>query len=133
MADTVFYDGHCGFCHRLVRFLLVVDSKGAFRFAPLGGATFARTISAEARASLPDSIVVSKDDGTVLVRWASTLYILERIGGAWRLMGRTLDILPRRFLDWCYDRVAGVRKHLFRAPDDVCPPVPPHLRSRFDL
>jgi len=133
MADTVFYDGHCGFCHRLVRFLLAADSKGVFRFAPIGGATFTRTISAEIRASLPDSIVVGKDDGTVLVRWASTLYMLERIGGAWRLLGRALDILPRRSLDWCYDRVARVRKHLFRAPGGECPLTPPHLRSRFDL
>jgi len=133
MADTVFYDGHCGFCHRLVRFLLAVDSEGVFRFAPLNGATFARTISGEVRASLPDSIVVRKDDGTLLVRWASIQYILERTGGAWRLVGRAFDILPRRFLDWCYDRAARFRKHLFRAPEDDCPLVPPHLRSRFDL
>lgn len=122
MADTIFYDGHCGLCHRLVRFVLAVDRAGAFRFAPL-----------VVRASLPDSIVVRTLDGELLVRWAASLYILQRLGGIWRWMGNSLDLLPRGFLDWCYDRVAGVRKRLFREPEDVCPRVPPHLRSRFDL
>jgi predicted DCC family thiol-disulfide oxidoreductase YuxK len=122
MADTIFYDGHCGLCHRLVRFVLAADRQGVFRFAPL-----------EIRASLPESIVVRTADGELLVRWAASLYILSRLGGIWRLMGNTLDLLPCGFLDWCYDRVAGVRKRLFREPEEACPRVPPHLRSRFDL
>ena len=122
MADTIFYDGHCGLCHRLVRFVLAVDRKGVFRFAPL-----------DVQASLPESIVVRTANGELLMRWAGSLYILQRLGGIWRLLGRTLDLLPRGFLDWCYDRVAGVRKRIFREPEGVCPQVPPHLRSRFDL
>jgi predicted DCC family thiol-disulfide oxidoreductase YuxK len=122
MADTIFYDGHCGLCHRLVRFVLAVDRKGVFRFAPL-----------DVRASLPQSIVVRTAEGELLTRWAAILYILRRLGGIWRLLGGTLDLLPRSFLDGCYDRVARVRKHLFREPEKVCPRVPPHLRSRFDL
>ena len=122
MADTIFYDGHCGLCHRLVRFVVAVDREGVFRFAPL-----------DVQVSLPESIVVRMADGELLTRWASILYILQRLGGIWRLMGSTLDLLPRGFLDWCYDLVARVRKHLFREPEGVCPRVPPHLRSRFDL
>ena len=117
MADTIFYDGYCGLCHRLVRFVLAVDRAGAFRFAPFDS----------------ESIVVRTLDGEPLVRWAASLYILQRLGGIWRLMGNTFDVLPRGFLDRCYDRVARVRKRIFREPEDVCPRVPPHLRSRFDL
>jgi predicted DCC family thiol-disulfide oxidoreductase YuxK len=122
MAGTIFYDGRCGLCHRLVRFVLAVDRAGVFRFAPL-----------DVRASLPQSVVVRTADGELLTRWASILYILQRLGGIWRVMGSTLDLLPRGFLDWCYDRVAQVRKRLFRQPEEVCPRTPPHLRSRFDL
>ena len=36
--DQVFYDGHCGLCHRTVLFLLTRDRDGAlFRFGPLFG------------------------------------------------------------------------------------------------
>jgi predicted DCC family thiol-disulfide oxidoreductase YuxK len=133
MADTIFYDGHCGFCHRLVRFVLAVDRRGAFRFAPLGGVTFENAVPPATRASLPDSIVVRTADGELLVHWASSLHILQRLGGIWRLMGSTLDLLPRGLLDWCYDQLAGVRKRLFREPEEMCPRVPPHLRSMFDL
>ena len=122
MADTIYYDGHCGFCHRLVRVVLALDRAGVFRFAPL-----------HVQASLPESIVVGTADGELLTPWASILYILQRLGGIWRWMGSTLDLLPRGFLDWCYDRVARVRKRLFREPEGACPRVPPHLRSRFDL
>ena len=122
MADTILYESHCGLCHRLVRFVLAVDRQGVFRFTPL-----------DVRASPPESIVVRTASGELLTRWAATLYILQRLGGIWRLLGRTLDLLPRSFLDWCYDRVAAVRKRLFREPEGVCPQVPPHLRSRFDL
>jgi predicted DCC family thiol-disulfide oxidoreductase YuxK len=122
MADIIFYDGHCGFCHRLVRVVLALDRASVFRFAPF-----------DVQASLPESVVVRTADGELLTRWASILYILQRLGGIWRLMGSTLDLLPRGLLDWCYDRVARRRKRFFREPEGVCPRVPQHLRSRFDL
>src|SRR5262249_21391567 len=40
-ADTIFFDGRCGFCARAVRFVLAEDRAGtAFRFAPLDGEAF---------------------------------------------------------------------------------------------
>ena len=46
-TDILFYDGSCGLCHRAVRFILAEDRSGtAFRFAPLGGETFASDDSA---------------------------------------------------------------------------------------
>ena len=37
MASVVFYDGVCGLCSRLVRFLLRRDRDGRLLFAPLQG------------------------------------------------------------------------------------------------
>ncbi len=135
MADapiTVFYDGHCGLCHGLVRFLLARDSTGEkFDFAPLQGDYCAKTISAAERQRLPDSVVVQTDDGQLLVKAAATLYLLARIGGGWRVIGALLALLPNPLLDFGYDCIARSRRRLFSTPDRACPLVPANLQNRF--
>ena len=133
MADipiTVFYDGHCGLCHGLVRFLIARDPTGGkFDFAPLQGEYCARVIPQVQH--LPDSVVVRTDEGQLLVKSAAVLYVLRRIGGAWRTIGVALKMLPTSILDFGYDCVARIRRRLFRAPADTCPLVPATLQNRF--
>jgi len=129
----LFYDGSCGLCHRAVRFVLAEDRPGdAFRVAPLGGEAFAREIPAEARAGLPDSLLVVRADGVRLVRSAAVLHLADRMGGLWRAFALALRAVPAPLRDRGYDAVARVRLRLFARPIDVCPPLPPRLRARFD-
>ena len=130
--ETVFYDGTCGLCHRSVRFLLLRDPRGVFRFAPLAGQTFRDRVPASARAGLADSIVVATTDGRLLMRAAGVRHVLERLGGPWRLLAGLSRILPTAFADRLYDAVAVRRYRLFRRPTEVCPLVPAELRSRFE-
>ena len=69
-------------CHRAVKFVLKHDRSGnAFRFAPLQGATYMSRVSAEQRASLPDSVVVLTEDGATLTRSDAFIHIFRRLGG----------------------------------------------------
>jgi len=129
--ELLFYDGGCGFCHRSVRFVAANDREGVFRFAPLGGETYLATIPAELRPSLPDSIVVRRSDGALLVRSDGTIRILERLGGGWRLLAALLRLVPRPLRDAGYDYVARHRLSWFGREADACPLVPAHLRGRF--
>jgi predicted DCC family thiol-disulfide oxidoreductase YuxK len=132
-AETVFYAGDCGLCHRTVRFILSVDEEGcAFRFAPLGGDTFRARVPEEVRAELPDSLVLLTEDGRLLVRSEATLHILRRLGGPWRVLGALLRVLPRWLRDGAYDAVARIRQRLFARPEASCPHVSSKLRARFD-
>lgn len=135
MADTpitVFYDGHCGLCHGLVRFLLARDRAGEkFAFAPLEGEYCAKTIPASQRQRLPDSVVVRTDDGQLLVKAAAVLYLLARLGGVWRALGAILALLPDSLLDFAYDSVARSRRRIFSTPPESCPVVPADLQQRF--
>jgi predicted DCC family thiol-disulfide oxidoreductase YuxK len=81
---------------------------------------------------LPDSIVLLTATGETLTRSAAVLHILDRLGGAWRLLGCLARLFPRPLRDFVYDRVAAVRHKLFARPADVCPVIPAHLRARFD-
>ena len=119
-------------CHRTVLFLIVRDGDGSrFRFAPLFGETFNQHVPAEARESLPDSLVMVAPDGRRLLRAEGVFHALKRVGGFWGLVGTVGDWIPTAISGWGYDRIAAVRKRLFRRPDDVCPVVPPELRDRF--
>jgi len=129
----LFYDGHCGLCHRAVKFVLRHDAEGrAFRFAPLQGTTFQALVLPDRRAGLPDSIVVLTRDGALLVRSDAFLHIFRELGGGWSVLAGILKIIPRVVRDAVYDFIARIRYRVFGQPDDVCPIVPPDLRARFD-
>jgi len=128
--ETIFFDGHCGLCHALVRFTARRDPAGWFAFAPLGGETF-RALVTHPPDPFPDSAAVHTTAGEVLFRSAAVLHVLRRLGGPWRALGTVAGLLPRRLLDWKYDWVARLRRRLFAPPPDTCPLVPPALRSRF--
>src|SRR5271156_164521 len=131
--DMMFYDGHCGLCHRAVRFVLAEDREGKlFRFAPLQGETFQRLVALEQRKTLPDSVVVMAADGRLLVRSEAFLHILRRLGGVWKVLAVALGVLPKGLRDFVYDFVARVRFRVFGRREDLCPVMPAELRARFD-
>lgn len=130
--ETIFYDGGCGLCHALVRYVAARDAQGRlFEFAPIGGELFCSVVPDAARRTLPDSIVLQTTEGTLLMRSAAVLHILPKLGKAWSVLAAVLAVLPAGFSDSCYNGVARLRRRLFGVPGDVCPVLPPHLRSRF--
>jgi len=128
----IFYDGECGLCHRVVRFILSHDRKRQFRFAPLQGQTFLGQVPEIVRSRLSDTLVVSPGDGRFLLRSDGVLYVLENLGGSWRALGWFGTWIPRRLRDSLYDAVAARRGRLFASPIQGCPVVEPELRGRFD-
>jgi predicted DCC family thiol-disulfide oxidoreductase YuxK len=130
---TVFYDGHCGLCHRAVRFLLAEDRRGAaFRFAPLNSDIFRATVAEERRAALPDSLIVLTAEGELLSRSSALNYAMQRLGGLWRAAVWLTNPLPLAWLDAAYDAVARMRQRCFPQPESACPLLPPDLRARFN-
>ncbi len=130
--ETIYYDGSCGLCHRAVRFVLAEDQSGeGFTYAPLGGVTFEGRVTVEARRALPDSIVLQREDGAILVRSRAALHIMSRLGGWWRVIAVALYAVPRPVADLLYEFVASVRSRLFAKPTDACPILPKALRDRF--
>jgi predicted DCC family thiol-disulfide oxidoreductase YuxK len=140
--ETVFYDGRCGLCHRSIRFLMAEDpADHLFRFAPLQGATAQARLGTrpdgipEGDPGVPGgdpggTVIVATDDGELLGHSAAVIHLLDRLGGWWRVLAVTGEMLPLPLRDGLYDAIAGVRHRLFRQPADLCPLTPPHLRQR---
>ncbi len=128
----VFYDGHCGLCHRAVLFALRKDRDGSrFRFAPLQGTTFNRELSWRDLPPLTDSILLMGKNGVVQQQTEALITMLEMLGGAWLILGRLIARVPRSWRDAAYRGLARMRHRLFRRPEDLCPVVTPPWSDRF--
>lgn len=112
--------------------MLWADRGGVLHFAPLGGETFGSRVREDEREGLPDSLVLLTPEGRLRTRSAAVVETLRTLGGRWRLLAALVAVVPRPAADALYDAVARIRHRLFAHPADVCPVVPPPLRSRFD-
>ena len=130
--ETIFYDGHCGVCHALVRWVISEDRAGVFRFAPLGGPAHLAALDEAERRATTDSVVVRDTSGRLLTRSAAVLHVAGRLGGLWRLLAALARAIPEPLRDTAYTHFARVRRKLFRTPEDTCPVLPKDLRARFD-
>lgn len=130
--DLLFYDGDCGLCHRWTRFVLSEDRTGrAFQFAPLQGNTFSETNIEIRESGVLDTILVKTSSGEFLERSDAVIYILERLGGFWRVLASVARIVPRTLRNAVYNFVARNRRRFFPEPKSLCPILPPELRARF--
>lgn len=132
--SVVFFDGSCGLCHRSVRLLLAEDPDpdGTYRYAPLQGETLARAVpDAGVRDALPDSIVVRRADGRLLVRSSAVVHLLRGLGGMWGVFGVLLWVVPKPLRDLGYGALALVRRRLFPQPKELCPLLPARLQAWF--
>lgn len=113
---VLLYDGDCGLCNAVVRFLLREDATGVLRFAPLQGEFGQATLR---RLGLPtadfDSVVFLPDaDGDVFrLRTAGVLAVLDLVGGAWRVAATITRVVPASIRDAGYKVVARLRYRLF--------------------
>ena len=134
-VTVVFYDGVCGLCNRLNRFLLARDRRDALRFAPLQGRLAAETLARYGiRADDLDTVHVISGWNTanarVLQRSQAVLHAVDRLGGFWSAAARIGAIVPAGIADGLYELVARNRYRMF-GRYDACAIPPPEWRSRF--
>lgn len=114
--SLLLYDGECGLCNAVVRFLLREDSGAVLRFAPLQS-PFGQAVLR--RLGLPtedfDSLVFLPEaaGGAYSTRTDGVAAVMERLGGIWRLLAVGARFLPVGLRDGAYRLVARLRYALF--------------------
>ena len=128
--EIVFFDGDCGLCHALVKFIVARDAAARIHFAPIHGETFARLVAPRAP-SIPDTVVWVDQAGQVVFKSTAVAQVLRRLPQPWPTLGAMLAVIPRPIRDLVYDAIARVRHRLFKRPKSQCSLLPPELAARF--
>ncbi len=112
----ILYDGVCGFCDRFVQWLMQIDRRQQFRYAPLQGVTAAtvRQRHPEMPTDLDSVVLVESDGEAERVLWhaSAALRILE-LAGIESAAVRWAKRLPRPVLDLAYRSFAALRYRMF--------------------
>ena len=113
MAHRVLYDGVCGLCDRMNRFILAHDAREQFHFASLQSAIAGERLSRFGiKADELSTVYVLPDyersESRPLGRAAAALFVASALGWPWKIAA-VLRVVPMAWLDRAYEAVA--RRH----------------------
>lgn len=133
-SPILLYDGVCGLCNRLVRFILRHDRADIFRFASLQS-PFAAAILKRHRIPADMNtvyVVLSYQEPIeqLLPRSDAVTSVLKHLGRRWAFAANVWNLLPRRIRHGAYDLVARHRYRIF-GKYDTCPLPEPTDRDKF--
>jgi predicted DCC family thiol-disulfide oxidoreductase YuxK len=133
----VLYDGVCGLCNRLVKFLLKRDTHDRFRFASLQS-EFANNVLTQHGLDPQDldTVYVVKNygqpDERLLARSDAILFMLRQLGGLWKVAG-VGHLLPKVFRDTVYRVVSRNRYRVFGKHQSCMLPEPKNRAKFLDV
>jgi len=117
MNPVLLFDGSCGFCSRIVRWVLRHERRRTLCFASLDSAFAHRLLQEEPHWLQLDTVLWVDRDAAgrperVLARSEAVLQLVRYVGGVWGLL-RGAAWVPRSWRDAVYDRVARNRHRVF--------------------
>ena len=131
---VLLYDGVCGFCNRLVQFVLRHDEEKIFRFASLQSSFGSRVLTlhgVDTSAMRTAYVLASGGQGQVLLqRSEAILFLMHRFGGIWSVLAQMVRLLPLGIRDWAYNAIARHRYRIFGRYES-CPLPSAADRERF--
>jgi predicted DCC family thiol-disulfide oxidoreductase YuxK len=129
------YDGVCALCNGVVQFLMKRDHPDRFRYTPLQSELGREVLARFDIHTFPDGVMLLTDALTpterLYQRSDAFTEALQRLGKPWwRLVGKTLALVPGPVREWGYGIVARFRYRLF-GRYDTCPVPSPEQRGRL--
>jgi predicted DCC family thiol-disulfide oxidoreductase YuxK len=135
-GPVLLFDGECGLCNRVVRFLLRLDRRGVLRFTPLQGAPAQAFLHGHGLPAEDFSTLVFVPDWArrerpdYRLRTDGVIAALRAAGGAGTMLGDLLAFFPRAWRDAGYRVVARWRYRVF-GPWRACPLPRPEWGRQF--
>jgi predicted DCC family thiol-disulfide oxidoreductase YuxK len=132
---VLLYDGVCGLCNRVVQFILRHDDHDQFRFTALQSPLASRLLERHgaSAANLDTFYIATNFDQAgeeLLARSDAAVFVLQELGGGWRILGVIFRVLPRALRDAVYNLIARNRYKVF-GKFDICPLPDPGHRHKF--
>ena len=121
MYGVIFFDGVCNLCNGVVDFLIRMDKKRIFRYAPLQSQTAKEMNLISTNGKDPDSIILLYNE-QLYRKSDAVLKIALLLQGAWRIFV-VFYILPGNIRDKLYDFIASRRYKWFGKRDSCRTPT----------
>lgn len=134
---VLLYDGECGLCNALMRFMLKHDRRGVLYFAPLQGRTGQAFLRSRGMNTEDfDSLVLIEDadraETGCFLRTAGALRAMSEMGGGWGRLAHVLERVPAGWRDAGYNVVARTRYRIFGRYKPTPLPDPAWARRILD-
>ena len=135
----VIFDGHCGLCNRIVRWLLRRDRLDRLRFVASESEKAAGLLARYGLAQLnpitgPGTILVVRNqagsDERMLVRSDAVVALLNELPQPWPAAGAILELIPLPIRDLAYKFIARWRYRIWGRLES-CPIPTAEERERF--
>ena len=108
----VYFDGVCGMCDWFVNLLVKIDKHNNLKFSSLQG-TSGQALLSNLKLDLNEfNTVLFKVNDQVYTKSTAVFKIIESIGGFYKVL-LIFNLLPTRFNDWIYSKVAKYRYKYF--------------------
>tara|TARA_B100000767_G_scaffold151110_1_gene142238 strand:- start:140 stop:547 length:408 start_codon:yes stop_codon:yes gene_type:complete len=109
---VVYFDGVCGLCDWSVNLLVKMDTQKNLKFSSLQGKS-GQILLSDLKIDLNEfNTVLFKVNDQVYTKSTAVFKIIQSIGGFFKIL-LIFNLLPTRFNDWVYSKVAKYRYKYF--------------------
>jgi predicted DCC family thiol-disulfide oxidoreductase YuxK len=109
---VVYFDGVCGLCDWSVNLLVKMDTQKNLKFSSLQGKS-GQILLSDLKIDLNEfNTVLFKVNDQVYTKSTAVFKIIQSIGGFFKIL-LIFNLLPTRFNDWIYGKVAKYRYKYF--------------------
>ena len=126
--DLILFDGVCNLCHFFVQFVIKRDQSARFKFASLQSEIGQQLLKTYQIGQEMDSVVLISQNQAYTASDAG-LKVLNKLSIWWRWTV-ILNVIPKRWRDAIYKRIAANRYRWF-GKKEACWVPTPELRKRF--
>lgn len=128
-SPVVVFDGTCGFCSKVVLFVLKHDCRGELVFTANGSPFGSSLLKRHGLLEESRSTIIVVDGEQILFRSDAVLFIAAHLRQPYACLtvGR---VVPRALRDLAYRGIAAIR-HLLASPKDVCELLSPDQQARI--
>ena len=109
---VVYFDGICGLCDLSVNLLVKMDTQKNLKFSSLQGKS-GQILLSDLKIDLNEfNTVLFKVNDQVYTKSTAVFKIIDSIGG-WIKIFKIFNLLPTKFNDWVYSKIAKNRFKYF--------------------
>jgi predicted DCC family thiol-disulfide oxidoreductase YuxK len=108
------FDGDCGFCHRVVRFILAHERRSDLLFVPRNS-TLGLSLREQYHLQKVESLLWIEDN-RAFIEWQAVAHTAAYVGGIYASLASVAALLPDALLNAGYRVIARIRKRLAGPP-----------------